>query len=49
MKECQLVQAGGDSEVNFLTFWSVDRLLLPPVYRPDINLAVIKAFSQIRD
>lgn len=46
--EGQIAGVHGDNEVNFLTFIRVGGGLSAPVYRPDINVEVVRAFSQIK-
>lgn len=45
----RIVQIGGDEEATFITFRAIDRMLPAPIYRPDINIPVVRAFSQIED
>lgn len=37
----------GDKEVKYIMFRPIDQMLPAPTYRPDINIPVVRAFSQI--
>ncbi len=39
------LRIGGDEEVRLLMFRPMGEMLLPPIYRPEINTPVVKAFS----
>jgi 8-oxo-dGTP pyrophosphatase MutT (NUDIX family) len=49
MNANRIIRIGGDKEVSFIMFRQIDEMLPAPVYRPEINLPVVKAFRQIKD
>jgi 8-oxo-dGTP pyrophosphatase MutT (NUDIX family) len=44
-----LLRIGGDDESIAISFIKIGKYLPDPIYRPDINIPVIEAFSKIED
>ncbi len=43
----QIIAIGGDQEVGFIMLRPIEQMLPTPIYRPDLNVPVVRAFSQI--
>ena len=45
----RIIEVGGDDETDFIMFMARKQMLFPPIYRPEINIPIVEAFSQIKD